>query len=178
VLAKSRGIIVDERPQGVQEDNWDLVDLIPYLAKEPFVSARWEIPEIQFPDREGMRFREERWPPAPPKEPHLGARVLIINVPSVVSYGESIEGILEAYKLAEFVGEPTAGTNGNVNFNTLPGGYRVMWTGMKVIKHDGSQHHLVGIQPTYPVKRTLKAVAEGRDEYLENAVEILKGTAR
>lgn len=175
LFVKAKGIIVDQRPMGFAEEPWDLRGLIPYLAKEPFTSARWNIPQAIRPDREKVTFNESRWPLSPPQEPHIAARVLVINVPSVVSYGESIMGIFEHYKLAEFVGEPTAGTNGNVNFNVLPGGYRIMWTGMKVIKHDGSQHHLVGIQPTYPVKRTLKALNEGRDEYLERAVALLKG---
>ncbi len=46
---------------------------------------------------------------------------------------------------------------------------------MKVLKHDGSQHHLVGLQPTHPVKRTLKALNEGRDECLDRAMTLLKG---
>ncbi len=42
------------------------------------------------------------------------------------------------------------------NYISLLGGFEIMWTGMKVLKHDGSQHHLIGVQPTYPVKRTIK----------------------
>ena len=84
-------------------------------------------------------------------------------------------GIIEAYHLAdEIVGEPTAGTNGNVNPFVLPGGYRVIWTGMKVLKHDGSQHHLVGIQPTVPMKPTIAGIREDQDELLQKAVEIIK----
>jgi len=45
---------------------------------------------------------------------------------------------------------------------------------MKVVKHDGSQLHLIGIQPTVPVERTLKAVREGRDEYIEAALKIIR----
>jgi C-terminal processing protease CtpA/Prc len=82
-------------------------------------------------------------------------------------------GIVEAYKLAPIVGEPTAGTNGNVNPFTLPGGYTIRWTGMKVLKHDGSRHHGVGILPTVPVSRTIRGVAEGRDEQLERAAAIV-----
>lgn len=66
-----------------------------------------------------------------------------------------------------------AGTNGNINPFTLPGGYRVVWTGMKVTKHDGSRHHGVGIQPTVPVARTIQGVAAGRDELLEKAIEVV-----
>jgi C-terminal processing protease CtpA/Prc len=82
-------------------------------------------------------------------------------------------GMVEHYHLGEIVGGPTAGTNGNVNVQDLPGGYRVRWTGMKVLKHDGSRHHGVGIQPTVPVSRTLKGIAEGRDELLEKAIEVV-----
>ena len=174
-LAMAKGVIIDQRRMGYAKDPWDKSELIPFLAKEPFTSARWNVPQIAFPDQEKVTFDESRWPLKSPQTPHIGARVLIINVPSAVSYDESIMGIYEHYKLAEFVGEPTAGCNGNANFNVLPGGYRIMWTGMKVLKHDGAQHHLVGIQPTHPVKRTLNALNEGRDEYLEKAVTLLKG---
>jgi C-terminal processing protease CtpA/Prc len=75
--------------------------------------------------------------------------------------------------MGEIVGGPTAGTNGNINPFTLPGGYNVVWTGMKVLKHDKSQHHGVGIQPTVPVQRTVAGVAAGKDEVLEAAVKKL-----
>lgn len=55
----------------------------------------------------------------------------------------------------------------------LPGGYFVPWTQLKVLKQDGSQHHLIGIQPTIPVKRTIQELREGRDIYMEKAIEII-----
>ena len=45
---------------------------------------------------------------------------------------------------------------------------------MKVVKHDGSQHHGIGIAPTVPVTPTAKGIAEGRDEVLEKAVAVMK----
>ena len=47
------------------------------------------------------------------------------------------------------------------------------WTGMKVLKQDGSRHLDVGILPTDPVSRTIRGVAEGRDELLERALAIV-----
>ena len=44
---------------------------------------------------------------------------------------------------------------------------------MKVLKHDGSQHHGIGILPTVPVAQTLKGVREGRDEVLEKGIEVV-----
>ncbi len=78
------------------------------------------------------------------------------------------------YGLGEIVGQPTAGANGNVNPFSLPGDFTIYWTGMRVVEHDGSQHHMVGVQPTAPVLRTLKGVREGRDELLEAALRVVR----
>ena len=83
-------------------------------------------------------------------------------------------GIVEAYRLGEIVGEATAGTNGNINQNDLPLGYKMIWTGMRVLKHDGSRHHGVGIVPTLKVSKTIAGVRAGHDEQLERALELLK----
>jgi hypothetical protein len=74
-------------------------------------------------------------------------------------------GIVEYFKLAAIVGEPTAGTNGNVNPFRLPGGYTVSWTGMKVLKHDGSQHHGIGILPPSPPRAAGKAWPKGKTRF-------------
>jgi C-terminal processing protease CtpA/Prc len=50
----------------------------------------------------------------------------------------------------------------------------VTWTGTKVLKHDGSRLHGVGIRPTVPVTQSRAAIAAGRDEFLEKALEIVK----
>lgn len=49
-----------------------------------------------------------------------------------------------------------------------------MWTGMKVLKHDCSQLYLNGFKPDYPVSKMIEAVKEGKDEYLEKALEIAR----
>ena len=83
-------------------------------------------------------------------------------------------GFVEQYKLGEILGSQTAGTNGNINPFILPDGIEVKWTGVKVVKNDGSQHHLIGIHPTVPVEQTIQGAREGRDEVLEKAIEIIK----
>ena len=69
--------------------------------------------------------------------------------------------------------EPTAGTNGNISTNRLPSGFTAVFTGMKVLKHDQSRDHGVGILPTVPVSPTIAGLADGRDEQLEKALEIV-----
>ena len=143
------------------------------IAKKPFTSAQWRVPIITHPDRQGWQYEESRWPETAPQTPHLTAKVAFLTDGGAISYAESCMGIVEHYQLGAIVGEPTAGTNGNVNPFSLPGGYRLSWTGMQVLKHDGSRHHGVGILPTVPVSRTLSGIAAGRDEILERAMELV-----
>jgi C-terminal processing protease CtpA/Prc len=81
--------------------------------------------------------------------------------------------VVESFHLGEIVGGTTAGTNGNANLFALPGGYQFMWTGMKVVKDDGSPLHGVGIRPTVPVAMTRNGVAAGKDEVLERALDVV-----
>ncbi len=168
-LEKATGIIFDLR-------GYPSVSpiVISHLIDSPVTSARWMVPIITKPDHLNIVDYDTRgrWD-LKPIAPRLKAKLAFLTDGRAISYAESYMGIIEAYKLAAIVGEPTAGTNGNVNPFMLPGNYTVVWTGMKVLKHDGSQHHGIGIQPTVPVSRTIKGVREKRDEQLERAVSIV-----
>lgn len=166
-LVGAKGIIFDVR-------GYPTCSPLPlqHLLDAPATSARWNVPRVSRPDREGMTFDFSNWD-VKPASPRLKAKVAFLTDSRAISYAETFMGIAEHYKLGAIVGEPTAGTNGNVNPFTLPGGYTISWTGMQVLKHDGSQHHGIGIVPTVPVSRTLKGVTEGRDELLEKAIEIV-----
>jgi hypothetical protein len=175
-LANARGVIFDTRWDGdktfPEERIHPVNHIISHLIDDTVQSARWNVPTVIYPDRQDMSYSESHWQ-VKPQTPRFKAKVVFIVGPPVVSFGETYMGIIEHYRLAEIVGQTTAGCNGNANFIPLPGGFRIMWTGMKVLKHDGSQHHLIGILPTAPVKRTINAVLEGRDEYLEKAIELI-----
>ncbi len=109
-----------------------------------------------------------------PKAPRFHGKVAFLTDGRAISYAETYLGIIEHYKLAAIVGSPTAGTNGNVNPFSLPGGIQVIWIGTKVLKHDGSRHHGVGILPTIPATRTIRGVTEGRDEVLDRAIAVVR----
>lgn len=169
VLANAKAVIYDTR--GGQRLSFS--QIVPYLTMEPVASTWWNVPQTVYPDRKKMEFSKSNWG-IYPKQPYFKSRSIIINVPSVVSAGETMMSIIDCYNLATTVGEPTAGCNGNVNYINLPCKYRVMWTGMRVLKHDGSQLYLKGFQPDYPVNKSIRAIREGRDEYLEKAMEIAR----
>ena len=170
-LQQAEGIVFDMRgyPRNIQPV------FIQHLIKEPVQSAQWLVPENEQPDQKSLSFDDAgRWY-LEPKAPYLASRRAFITDGRAISYAESCMGIIEHYKLAEIVGAPTAGTNGNINPFSLPGGYQIRWTGMKVLKHDGAQHHGIGILPTIPTARTRQGVIEGRDELLERAIDAVRG---
>ncbi len=169
-LTKARGVIFDFRGYPTFSPL-----VLQHLVEKPIESARWMIPLVSTPDHQNMVNFDQtgRWN-LPPLTPYISAQKIFLTDGRAISYAESCMGIVEAFKLGEIVGTPTAGTNGNVNPFKLPGDYRVSWTGMKVLKHDGSQHHGVGIQPTIRLERTIQGIREGRDEQLDKALELLK----
>ena len=147
-----------------------------HMTDEHMQSQKWQVPRQVRPDRADMNEFETRgrWQ-MPPKKPRFAGKMVFITNGSAISYAESCMSIVANYKLGPIVGSPTAGANGNVNPFSLPGGYQVSWTGMRVVNHDDSQHHVRGVQPTVPLQPTIQGVKAGRDELLEKAIELIKG---
>ncbi|MFO0833999.1 MAG: S41 family peptidase [Phycisphaerales bacterium] len=168
-LAAAKGIVFDLR--GYPADAGSAI--LPYLSDTNIKSAQWRVPIIARPNYQRVRFKASNWD-LPPQNPRLTSNVAFLTDGRAISYAESCMGIVEAYKLGEIVGSATAGSNGNITTAQLPCGYSVTWTGMQVLKHDGSRHHGVGIRPTVPVAPTKEGLAAGRDEVLEKAVEVVK----
>ena len=172
-LAAARGLVFDLR--GYPGRLGTIV--LAHLADRPLRSAYWCVPFVPRPDREQMAFANGGWP-VPPVPPRWTRNAAFVIDGRAISYAETYMGIVEAFQLADIVGEATAGTNGNVNSFTLPGGYSIGFTGMKVRKHDGSEHHGTGVVPNVPVARTVEGIAAGRDELLDAAVELVAGRIR
>ncbi|MFC3193392.1 S41 family peptidase [Marinicella sediminis] len=176
-LASAQGIIFDQRWDGKRNNEGQplsvISDLLPHLTDTTITSGNWQIPQIHQPDQKDVTFSINNWDVAP-KTPYFKGQKVFINLPSVVSSGETFSGMVDHYDLAEFVGEPTAGCNGNINYIYMLNGYRAMFTGMKVEKHDGSQLHLIGYEPDHPVEVSKAGILNGNDEYLTTALEVIK----
>jgi len=170
-LAAARGVIFDLR--GYPTDN-DVREVLGHLSADTLRSEHWDVPRVIRPDREELvGWRTAQWTIAP-RPPLLHGEVVFLSDARAVSFPEGVLGLVEAYHLAPIVGRPTAGVTGNVNPFDLPGGYRMSWTGMRYLKPDGTRHQGIGVRPTVPVRRTVAAVREGRDEDLEAAVRLME----
>lgn len=169
-LKSSKGIICDLR--GYPNSNHDLIS---HLLKEDDTTKVWmKTPKLIYPDQENIiGYEDNNWE-LKAKQPFLGDKIIVFIIDgSAISYAESYMGYIKGYKLATIVGQPTAGANGNINPFQLLGDYGISWTGMKVVKHDGSQHHAIGVLPDVYINKTINGVKMGKDEFLEKAVEVI-----
>lgn len=164
-LAAAKGVIFDLRGYPKPRP-----DFLAHLSDRTVTSAEWNVPILTRPDQQGATWKPSHWT-LPPQAPRVAGKVVFITDGRAISYAESVLGVVEGAHLAAIVGEPTAGTNGDVVSLPLAGGYAIRWTGLKVLKSDGSRHHGVGIIPTVPAHRTLAGVRAGRDELLEAALQ-------
>ena len=164
-LSAAKAVIFDLRGYGKGSNP------INYLLDENVQTKSMFVPRIIYPDYANISFTEYGWN-LKPEQPHFAGKIIFITDGRAISASESVMGYIKDFKLATIIGGATAGTNGNINRFSLPGGYHIVWTGMLVKNHDGSKHHIRGIVPDVTVKRTIKGMKEGRDELLEKAMEL------
>lgn len=168
-LQAAKAIICDLRGYPYGND-----ELLCHFMNGNDTTKGWmKIPQFIYPDHRVSGYEDYQWG-FRAKKPYLGGKVVFITDGRAISYAESYMGYVEGYRLGPIVGQPTAGTNGNVAGFRLHGGISMNFTGMKVVKHDGSQHHGIGILPTVPMTKTVQGVVSGRDEFLEKALEIAR----
>ncbi|MEO1486493.1 MAG: S41 family peptidase [Bacteroidota bacterium] len=169
-LQKSKAIICDLR--GYPNANHKLIS---YFLKEKDTSVSWmQIPKCIFPDRKNIQGFETLGWSLPTAAPYLGDKqIVFITDGSAISYAESFLAFIKDHNLGKIIGQPTAGTNGNINTFELEGNISINWTGMKVVKHNGAQHHTIGVIPDVFLSKTIDGMKAGRDEFLEKAIELV-----
>jgi C-terminal processing protease CtpA/Prc len=168
-LSAATGVIFDLRGSS---GGFSAETLFSHLSDVPVTSPQFHVPEVSLPDRRDIRFRRTGEWTITPAPPRLKTRVVFLADARAIGDAESYLGIVEHYRLGEIVGASTAGTTGAVNRFDVPGGYTIAFTGMKVMKHDGSPHHGVGIRPSIVALPTRAGIAAGRDDALERALQL------
>jgi C-terminal processing protease CtpA/Prc len=170
-LAEASGVVFDVR--GYPTDAG--AGILPYLI-ETSEADRWmHVNRITGPFGQSAGWQSMGWNLSP-KSPRVAGKVVFLTDGRAISYAESVMGYVADRKLATIVGGTTAGANGNVVGFTVPGGFSMRFTGMRVTKHDGqTPHHLAGVKPDVPAAPTIAGVRAGRDEVLDAAVALVRG---
>ncbi len=148
-----------------------------HLSDAEIATPPFRIPVDPLPNAAARAWRCVGWSVSP-KPRRFRGPVAFLTDARAISYAETLLAMVAGHDLGEIVGSPTAGTNGNINPFSLPGGYRITWTGMEVLNHDGTPLSGHGVEPTIPAARTLAGVRAGRDEVLEHALDALARPSR
>ncbi len=98
----------------------------------------------------------------------------------IILMNECTQSVLETMVMsfmdapnATVIGTPSAGANGNIMEITLPGCIQTSISGLAVTYMDGSQTQRIGLKPDITVKQTVNGIAEGKDEVIEKAIELI-----
>lgn len=170
-LRQAKSIVIDLR---TRPSYYFLSGVIPYFITEEVETGNWSIPHNTFPDQQHVNYKKTGNSPIKPNGKFLSANKAFLIGHKTFSFGETCAELIDHYKLGTTVGGYTASTNGDMNFASA-GKMQVNWTGMKVLKRDGSPYHGVGVKPEILIQPRLKDIRTGRDTQLEAAVEHLKG---
>lgn len=183
-LKQAKGIVFDLR-------GYPYPMVLPVLANiidSTITVGNIYTPVYYYPNHQNVKYiitANSKWGVYPASEPYQKAWEYDrpvnekLKVPFVfltdsrsISFGETIMEMIKHYKLGTIVGEPTAGTNGDVCINRLPAmGH--FFTARKFKNHDDSQHYGIGVLPDVYCPPTIKDIQNGIDTQLEKAKQIL-----
>ena len=170
-LAVATGVVFDVR--GYPTDAG--AQILPHLIGTSEADRWMHVNKIIGPYGESAGWESVGWN-LKPQSPRVGGKIVFLTDGRAISYAESVMGYVADRKLGTIVGGATAGANGNVAAFVVPGGFRILFTGMRVTGHDGqTPHHLVGVKPDVPMAPTLAGLREGRDDVLDRAVALIRG---
>lgn len=101
-------------------------------------------------------------------------KIIVIVDETTQSAAEFTTMAFQSSPNVKVIGSTTAGADGTVSRILLPGGISTMISGIGIFYPDGTPTQRVGVKIDYPIKPTLKGIADGKDELLEKALELLE----
>ena len=165
----TKGLIIDIRNY---PSEFVVFTLSKYLLTQPKAFVRFSQLQATNP---GFFERTQPLSVAPDRKvtTYPGKVIILVDELSQ-SQAEYTTMALRTAPRATVVGSTTAGADGNVSSIVLPGNVRTAISGIGVYYPDGRETQRVGIVPDVKAKPTLKGIAEGRDEVLEKAVQLVE----
>ncbi len=140
-----------------------------HFIVEPKTGCPWFVPIFSRPNQVDREWEEREWS-FYPLAPRFRAETVFLIDAGAISKSEAILGMVQGHRLGTLIGSPTAGTNGNLAYISLPGGYDVTFTCVKATKCDGTPLQGVGLAPDIDVRPTVRGIRSGHDEVLERAI--------
>jgi C-terminal processing protease CtpA/Prc len=167
-LLKSKGIICDLR--GYPNQNKEFLSYL--ITNED--TAKWiGVENFIFPNNTSKnQYSLIGWA-LKPNSTHINSPIVFLTNSNAISFSESYLSLVKHYKLGKIIGETTGGTNGDINCYNLFNKYYFYFTGARVLKLNGEQHHGIGINPDIEVEKKLNNFIKGEDDYIIKAIEVI-----
>ena len=177
-----RGMILDLREHdgagGGRETGYRILGR---LVRRPLVTSRWRTPQYRPAYRgQDMPDSSGAWFTAPPDTIPARSDLPTFSGPLAVlsssRTGGSAEDVLVAYRNAgrgPIIGEPSAGSVGQVSELRLPRDWRLRLTVTRDAFPDGTEIQGTGIAPELPVDEKVSDFLAGRDAPLDRAREYI-----
>jgi C-terminal processing protease CtpA/Prc len=169
-IAPSRALIFDLRgyPQGT------VFALAPHFSRQKILGALFKTPIISFSSPQKTDLATFEYPEATqtflqtlaPEAPYYGKPITVLINADAVSQSEHTALFIRAAAKPTFVGEPTAGADGEVTALKIPGRMALYFSGQAVYFPDGSPLQRRGIIPDENVSTKVADVASGADDIL------------
>ncbi len=184
------GLLKDGEIDRIMKDWWDTKGLIIDLRNYPSTPIVYELAKYLIPNPEEFCIFSFPNPAVPGEfyfiEPHISGRfedsnedvykgkVVILVNEGTGSQGETTTMSLRNTPNSVVLGRPTSGTNGDYKMFKLPGNLETRISGYGVFNPDKTQAQRVGLQPDIYLDPTIEGIKEGRDEYIDKAIEIIR----
>ena len=172
----TKGLIVDFR-------NYPSIPIV-YKLAEYLIPAEKEFFRVSIPNRAvpGEFYYVDPFVSGKPKginneilddEVYKGRLVILIDE-HTISQGETTTMSLRNTPNSIVLGRPSAGADGDKRPFILPGNIESTISGLGVYYPDKEPIQRIGVQPDVYMDPTLEGIREGRDEFIEKAIEIIK----
>lgn len=168
-ILKSKGVVVDMR---CYPSDFMVFSFGPMLLPENKSFVKFTIGKPQTP---GLFTWSPELKLGQTNPDHYKGKVIVIVNENTISSSEYTTMAFSAAPNVTVIGSTTAGADGNVSPIVLPGGVRTGISGIGVYYPDGRETQQIGIVPQLEVKPTIQGIADGRDEPLEKALQLING---
>lgn len=147
-------------------------EVLSHLIPSDAAAPATEVPVNRFPFQQGESWRIGA-ETLKAKSPHVSLPAIFLCDASTVSWGETVLMMVRHYGLGKIVGQPTAGTTGDMTQFDLPL-FPFSMTGMRMHCMDGEEHHARGIVPDSIVPLHARDYMDGCDRTLHTALDMCR----
>lgn len=167
-IKHAKALIIDLRNHPIDDLLFKLSD---YLMPEPKSFAKFTRASITRP---GLFSYTSVVQVGKYNQDYFKGRIILLVNETTQSSSEYHALAYRTHPNCTIVGSTTAGADGDVSEIILPSGFRTYISGIGVYYPDGKETQRIGIITDVKVRPTVRGIAEGKDEILEKAIQLVK----